>query len=321
MSSSREGAASSVGGAGGLPGAVVAGRLTEIHAELSALEVEIDALESARSRLLVRLASLQAEEEQLRVAASPRPAAGAEVRFLVGEGLRSSHQAVMRRGERYEEARQANSERIDALLRDSENRRLVSEFEQYLEVEPTLDMLPSGYRSAIVQHHDSVKRRLQPVLSAIERGPDHLDLAPVDLLVLASADPDRKNPDALVVLTPAPWDAWVRGAESEETMPAMLAWRLVAILGSALGAVGAEDAPITYFEVSGCLGMQVWLGELMLVEDVGRALEEALERLSRGAHELEAVQARLDLRWVDPEALEECLIDGAPAEEATDGGH
>lgn len=247
-------------------------------------------------RQLIALAALRAELKDKHALVG----LGAEGRERVAlrEGLATDRKAIEGRAALLESALAAQDAELQRQLQDPEVASAVEEYEKFVEVESSLAALPVGYRKAILDHHERVRRRLEPVIAASNAGPPNLGLANVGVGVLFAVDPAEGPPEALVAVLPVPFAVCRDWADRKDDLSSRFAYRVVAAVSRLLGAVGAGAAPIQYTELSGCLAVQVWLGDCEVQGDIKeRALEE-IEALREEASELAAAGIELYGLWV-----------------------
>jgi len=253
------------------------------------------AIEEAQRQLLA-LATLRAElrdkHGQIAMEAERRE------RGALREGLSADRSVIETRAAMLDAAIAARDTELQRQLLDPEIAAAVEEYEKFVEVEASLASLPSSYRRAILDHHEKVRRRLEPVIAASNAGPPRLELDPVGVGVLFAMDPPDGTPEALVAVLPVPFSVCRDWADRKEDLAALFAYRVVAAVSRLLGAVGAGNAPIQYTELAGCLAVQVWLGDCELQGDLNeRALEE-IDALREEAEELSAAGIELYGLWV-----------------------
>jgi hypothetical protein len=252
-------------------------------------------IEEAQRQLLA-LATLRAElrdkHSMVALAAEQRE------RLALREGLATDRGIIEGRAGQLAAAVAAQEESLQRQLKDPDIAGAVDEYEKFVEVEASLASLPAGYRRAILDHHEKVRRRLEPVIAASNAGPPQLGLANVGVGVLFAVDPAEGAPGALVAVLPVPFAVCRDWAERKEDLASQFAYRVVAAVSRLLAAVGAGAAPIQYTELAGCLAIQVWLGDCDLQGDINeRALEE-IEALREEAAELGAAGIELYGLWV-----------------------
>jgi hypothetical protein len=199
-------------------------------------------------------------------------------------------------------------DRVAQLDRELEEPELAGAVEEYLkfrEAETSLAAMPPDYRDAIVSQHRRVLRRLEPYINAANAGPPPLDVPPVGIGVVASADPAEGVPEALVVVLPVPFAVYGEWNKREEDLASQIAFRLVAAVIQLLSSLGAADAPLRYVEVHGCLAIQVWLGDHEVEGDVRERALEAISGAAEEAPELWAAGVELYAVWLKSELLTE----------------
>jgi hypothetical protein len=272
-------------------------------AEFSSTVADVDreedaarrAIEEAQRQLLA-LATLRAELRDKH--ASLGLEAEQRERAALRDGLATDRGIIEVRAAALSRAIAARDEALQRQFQDPEIAAAVEEYEKFVEVEASLASLPAGYRRAILDHHEKVRRRLEPVIAASNAGPPRLGLGDVGVGVLFAVDPAQGTPEALVAVLPVPFAVCRDWADRKEDLASQFAYRVVAAVSRLLGAVGAGAAPIQYTELAGCLAIQVWLGDCDLQGDIKeRALEE-IEALREEAEELSAAGIELYGLWV-----------------------
>ncbi len=279
-------------------------------AEFGASVAEVDHEENAArrqieeaQRQLVALATLRAElrdkHTQVGLESERRE------RVAIRQGLANDRQVIEARASLLAEAIAEREAALQAQLQDPEIASAVEEYEKFVEIEASLAALPQSYRRAILDHHDKVRRRLEPVIAASNAGPPNLGLDPVGVGVLFSVDAPAGTPEALVAVLPVPSAVSRDWAERKEDLCSLFAYRVVAAVSRLLAAIGAGSAPIQYSDLHGCLAIQVWLGECAVQGDINeRALEE-IGAVREEAEELTAAGIELYGLWVRPTMLGE----------------
>ncbi len=258
--------------------------------------------ESYRRITALRLLRREFEERRVALATSTSDYEWAAVR----NGLLADRSRFMKRVEELRAAARVRDEQLAEQMRAPEIAAALREFELFqTEVEPTLPSLPPAYRRAIVETHERNLRRLEPYIRAVNSLTPRLD-APVEPVgVVACASPADGRPEALVLVLPVPFEVYREWATREEDLAGIFAYRLVAALFKLLADIGAEDAPVEYFEVHECLALQVWLGDHTVQGDLR---EQTLEHIG-GAYESgpELTNAAVEVYgvWLRPELLTE----------------
>lgn len=272
-------------------------RLGEVSAEQERLESDIAELQ----RQVAELGQLR-EAVRAELAALPTQEVD-RTREAVEAGLDAEAEALVDLEAAYADALKAREDRVAALLAEPEMSRLVEEYEQFQGVQPTLANLPAGYRDAILAHHDSVQRRLAPVLEALRAPLAVRSGEPVAVTVVASLNPGKDGPEALALILPVTFEVYEDWADRSEDLCAVLAYRVVGALGGALRAVGVPDAAVQYADYRGLLAIQVWFGAEAPQGDVREAVNRAVERVVEESTELRAVGVELYTAWLDPRVI------------------
>jgi hypothetical protein len=216
-----------------------------------------------------------------------------------------------RHAEGYRAALEARAQEVADKLAAPEVAGLYKEHLQFDEVKKTLASLPEGYQRAIKEHHETVRRRLQPIfdfahsalpLQRAEREP---------ISILASVEPTDDGCVAQIVV-PVPHGVHQALDARSNTLGAVLAMRIVGALGAALKALdgaGKRDGALVlarteYDSHGGLFG--VWIELDHVDPDAAKSVIGAeLDRMRGDAHELAVAGLALYTVWVSPELLDE----------------
>lgn len=261
-----------------------------LNANIAELQRQLKAVAALREEMQVRLTEL--DDEEL-----------ARIREAVLSGLESEAPLLAERDIAWTDACTARASGVEALVEDPRVAALLEEFRQFAEVEPTLDLLPAGYRRALLAHHEEVKRELQPVIAAAQADPEPMDLDPAGFTLIASLDPPDGPPEALAVIVPVPFDTYARWSEQREDLHSLIAYRVVGALSALLAEVGAADAPMQYAPYEDKLAVQVWLGDSEVTGDIRSTFEALIDGLKREAAELRVTRLEPYLVWLSPDAI------------------
>lgn len=259
-------------------------------------------IEEAQRRLLA-LASVRSElrEKHTQVGFD----AERKERTALRTGLSTDRAVVEERAAKLASAIAQREAALQLQLQDPEIATAVEEFEKFVEIEATLAALPPTYRRAILDHHEKVRRRLEPVIAASNAGPPDLGLDQVGVGVLLAISPAEGTPDALVAVVPVPFGVKTDWLTRKEDLASQFAYRVVAAVSRLLNAVGAGNAPIDYHAVNGCLAINVWLGDSTIQGDLNERGLEEIGALREEAEELSAAGIELYGFWVRPSMLAE----------------
>lgn len=261
-----------------------------LNANIAELQRQLKAVAALREEMQVRLAEL--DDEQL-----------ARTREAVLTGLESESPLLGERAAAWAEACIERSSHLERLVGDPKVAALLEEYRQFAELEPTLDLLPAGYRRALLSHHEEVKVQLKPVIAAAMADPDPLDLETAGFTLIASLDPPEGPPEALAVIVPVPYDTYTRWADEGEDLHTLIAYRVIGALSALLSEVGAADAPMQYAPYADKLAIQVWLGDSEVTGDVRATLEGLVEQLKTDASELRGTRLEPFVVWLPPDAI------------------
>jgi len=225
--------------------------------------------------------------------------------------LRDEAAVFARHAEGYAAAVAARAQEIADRLATPEMAALHKEHQQFDEVSKTLASLPEGYQRAIKEHHETVRRRLQPVFD-FARSP--LPVAQIErepISILAAVEPTDDGCVAQIVVPVA--HAVHQALEArKETLGAVLAMRIVGTLASALRELDGASrrdgalalARTEYDSHGGLFGM--WLELDNVDADVAKSvIGAALDRMRGDAHELAVAGLTLYTVWVSPALLDE----------------
>ena len=278
-------------------------------------EAEVDRqlheIDDEEQRLSASIAELQ---RQLKAGGALREEVGLRRAELDGEQVERTRDAVLTalelegasleaRAALYDGTCRAREARISNMLGDAAIAGLEDAIEQFLEAEPTLELLPAGYRKVLQSHHESVNRQLKPVFEAIESEPEPVDAALDGFSLVLSLDPVEGRPEALALIVPVPYETYARWSDRGEDLHALLAYRIIGAVAAALRAVGASDAPIQYAPYEGRLAVQVWLGDSQVQGDIREVLGAEIERIKDEATELRVARLVPVAVWLAPEAI------------------
>ena len=225
--------------------------------------------------------------------------------------LRDEAAVFHRHAEAYAAAVAARAQEIADRLATPEMAALHKEHLQFDEVSKTLASLPEGYQRAIKEHHETVRRRLQPVFD-FARSPLPVTQAEREpISILAAVEP---TDDGCVAQIVVPVEHGVHQAleARQETLGAVLAMRIVGALASALQELDTASkrdgalalARTEYDSHVGLFG--VWLELDSVDADVAKSvIGAALDRMRGDAHELAVAGLALYTVWVTPALLDE----------------
>lgn len=280
-----------------------------LQTSIEELTRQLKAVSAMREEVSARLGQLDDEETE-------------RARDTLLSGLEQESALLDERAAIYDEAVTTRKAAIDAMMSDPEVAALVEEFKQFEEAEPTLELLPAGYRKAVQAHHDEVKARLQPVMAAANAEPDPIQAEQAGFTVVASLDPPEGTPEALAIIVPVSFDTYAHWSERPEDLQSLIAYRMVGLVANVLREVGAADAPIQYAPYEGKLAIHVWrLAEAELVADLKETLQRHVQSLKDEAGELSTARLEPHLVWLSPDAIipEEDDLDEEDVEEEYDG--
>lgn len=261
-----------------------------LNASIAELQRQLKAVSALREEMTARLSEL--DDEQI-----------SRTREAVLSGLETDGPLLDERAALWRAAVSDQEAALDRLLQDPTVAGLVEEYKQFTEVEPTLDMLPAGYRKALLSHHEEVKAKLKPYVDAAQAAPPPLALEETGFSLIASLDPPEGPPEALAIIVPVPFDTYARWSERSEDLHALIGYRVVGALATMLAEVGASEAPLQYAPYEKMLAIQVWLGDSEVQGDLKQALERQVNRLRNTATELRITRLEPYLAWLPADAI------------------
>jgi hypothetical protein len=234
------------------------------------------------------------------------------------QSLRDESVVFARHAESYNAAVASRAQEVAEMIAGPEMTGLFKEHQQFDEVQRTLASLPEGYQRAIKEHHEAVRRRLQPLFD-FERSPlpiTRTDREPIS--ILAAVDSTDDGSIAQIVV-PVPHTVHEELDARKETLGAVVVLRIVGALAGALRELDASNkrggdlafSRAEYDSHGGLFG--VWLHLEGIDADIAKAVVgDELDRMRSDAHELAVAGLDLYTVWVAPELLD----DETPAPEA-----
>ena len=224
----------------------------------------------------------------------------------VRTGLLADRARFMRKVEEVRAAVKARDAQIVEALQAPELTAAMAEYERFqTEIEPSLGTLPPAYRSAVIETQERNRRRLAPWIVAANAPAPNI-VGPMEPIgVVACASPADGRPEALVLVMPLPFELYRDWAAREEDLAAIFAYRVVTAVFRLLREIGADDAPVEYFEVHECLALQVWLGDHAIRGDLREQTLEHIGRAYEDGPELTGASVEVYGVWLRPELLTE----------------
>ncbi len=163
--------------------------------------------------------------------------------------------------------------------------------------------LPAYSRPGVEARLSQVMARLQPVLEAMEQVPD-LELEPAGVGVVLASGPAGGPPQLLLLLLPVPYAACTDWNSRPDDIAARLIWRTTLAIHRMLRRIGATTAPIRLIEVEGNLGIEIWLGDHAVPDDLQEISLEAIQSVQEDAPELVAAALEVYSFWLAPELVD-----------------
>lgn len=271
----------------------------------------VNELRAEEARLTASIAELK---RRLVLVEERRAQTEAKLGQLDDEELLRSHQALLSalsqdqallvaRSGAIASLRAAAKQRAEVLLRDDELQGHLREFASFAEVEVTLKSLPPGYRKAILAHHDTVRRVVEPVLRELRGDTVALTAPHAPVALIASVEPSEGPPQALVLLTPVSADLQTAWDQQPQDLCASVAYRVMAAAAEIAARLGAADAPVQARPYGRFLAFQIWLRDRPVKGDVKEIATAALQRAKEQARDLAAAQVELFVLWLPAAVL------------------
>ncbi|MFT5587463.1 MAG: hypothetical protein ACI9VR_005073 [Cognaticolwellia sp.] len=267
---------------------VDAEELRLLHA-IADLTKQSGALEGIREQIKLRTANLD-QKEILR-----------SHRALM-DSLQADRHLLEERAAKLQEQSANDRIRAQAMLEDPELAEVVREYEGFAKVEEGLSKLPPSYRKAIQEHHNTVKRRLRPVLELLEGAARPLDAHTEAISLVASVEPVEGPPQALALVLPVDSGLYYEWEERPDNLSSQLAYRVVAAASELARRLGAPDAPITFTSVDGNLTVQLWLADHEIEGDLREAATGLLD-VTAEAPDFGAAKIEVYALWLPPSVL------------------
>lgn len=283
--------------------------LEERRAALAAREADARRLLEERQRQLEAVVAEYEDVEAHLVALDQAEVSRSRAALLAS--LFDEAAVFARHADGYEAVVAARADEVAEKLATPEFEGLYKEHLQFDDVKKTLASLPEGYQRAIKEHHEAVRRRLQPVFD-FARSPLPITRSEREpISILASVDATDDGCVAQVVV-PLPHDVHQALDNRRETLGTALAVRLVGALAAALkelDGAGKRDGALVlarteYDSHGGLFG--VWLELEHVDPDAAKSVIGAeLDRMRGDAHELAVAGLALYTVWVSPALLDE----------------
>jgi hypothetical protein len=233
--------------------------------------------------------------------------------------LRDEAAVFLRHADLYNRLVAARAHELADKLATPEVAGLFKEHQQFDEVRRTLATLPEGYQRAIKEHHEAIRRRLQPLFD-FARSPLPLTRAEREPISILAAVDATDEGSVVQIVVPVAHGVHAEIDAHDETLGAILVLRIVGALAGALRELdttnrrdGALALSRTEYDSHGGL-FGVWIQLEHIDADIAKAAIGAeLDRMRGEAHELAVAGLSLYTVWVSPELLD----DETPADAAT----
>jgi len=272
----------------------------------SELTRTIQQTESDISQLTKRLEELRAQQTDFEQQGQKREGDIAKrMRQAISVGLESAAQTLDTRNLLLQKQRKIRQNRVENVLMEPKFQERITEFRQFQQTKEQLDQLPMSYRQAILQHHQTVRKELEPIFMAAEQPLPKTDKSPKCIGIIASIDPDFVQPEAMAVLLPVPFSIYTEPNSGEDSLHQVLTFRCVGAITAALRKIGLTDVSINFGELKGYLSIQVWLGGKKLNGDIRQSISLEFQQLRDYASELQSVRLGMEVTWLDPELLDD----------------
>jgi hypothetical protein len=293
--------------------------LEERRAELEARQAEARRLLEEHQRQLEAVVGEYQDIEAKLVALDQAEVSRSRAALLAS--LRDEAAVLLRHADFYARIVAARAQELAEKLASPEIAGLFKEHQQFDEIRRTLSSLPEGYQRAIKEHHETVRRRLQPLFD-FARSPlpvTRAEREPISILAAVDATDDGS---VVQIVIPIAHSVHAEIDAQNETLGAILAIRIVGALAGALRELdttnrrdGALALSRTEYDNHGGL-FGVWMELENIDADIAKAaIGHELDRMRGDAHELAVAGLALYTVWVSPELLD----DETPADLATLG--
>lgn len=257
-------------------------------------------------RLNKRLVELNAQQQDLETQAGRREdEITKRMRHAIEEGMKSGVQALETREILLQKQRKIRSQRIESILNEPKFQEKIAEFRQFQDTQSQLAHLPVSYRNAILQHHQTVQKELEPIFMAADQPLPKTDKPAKTIGVVASIEPDALQPEAMAILLPVPFAIYSAPSAGEDNLQQIFAYRAVGAVTSALRKIGLSDVSVNYGDHKGYLSIQVWLNGKKLNGDIRQSVSMEFQQMRDYASELQAVRLNMEVTWLPPELLDD----------------
>ncbi len=287
----------------------LAGKEQALREQIAELQRELQENSEQQGSVKTELEALPAQET-------------AKAHAALLELLAQDRALVEARAAALQELRDLAVVKLQERLDEPEIAASIEEYEKFRDVEPVLGSLPPSYRQVVMDHHEALKEKLEPLFELAKGPTEPLDLDPAAVSLVASVDVEADKPTAFALFLPVGFQVYRSWADRPEDLSAQLAYRVIAALSQALDRLGAPDAPVVYQDFHGSLSIQVWLDDHDLDADVRETMDALLGKQLAGAVESRMVRLGFEVSWVDPAVIgpeEEDTAEGEPGEEAPEG--
>jgi hypothetical protein len=257
-------------------------------------------------RLQKRLIELNAQQSDLENQAGRREDEVANrMRKAIEDGMVAGAQILETRELLLQKQRKIRAERVANVLKEPKFQEKIAEFRQFQETQAQLAHLPASYRNAILQHHQTVQRELEPIFMAADQPLPKTDKPAKCIGIVASIEPDFIQPEAMAILIPVPFDIYSAPSAGEDSLKQTFAYRCVGAVTSALRKIGLSEVSVNYGDHKGYLSLQVWLNGKKLNGDIRQSISMEFQQMRDYASEMQAVRLGIEVTWLPPELLDD----------------
>ena len=278
----------------------------EVHCETKDVELtrQIQQSEQEIARLNQRLTDLRDQKTSLDEQVLRRQEEEiVRMKQALRTGLEAASQVIFTRNSLLSKQRKIRKDRLDSILKEPKYQEKILEYRQFQQTQAELASLPSSYRTAILQHHQTVRKELEPIFMVAEQPLPKTDKPAKVVGLVASIEPSYTNPEAMALILPVPFSVYTEPSGGDDSLAEVLAYRCCGAVTAALHKIGLREVSFHFADYEGYLSIQVWLNGKTINGDIKQSLFLEFEHLRNYTSELQAVRMAVDIAWVDPALL------------------
>ncbi len=255
-------------------------------------------------QLTKRLEELKAQKVDFEQQVSQRESEVVQrMKEAVRSGLQAAEETLVTRNVLLGQQRKQRQDRVENVLNEPKFQEKIAEYRQFQETKAQLLKLPSSYRNAILQHHEVVRKELEPIFMAADQPLPKTNKPAKSVGLIASIEPNFIQPEAMAVIVPVPFDIYTQPSAGEDNLQQVLAYRCVGAITSALHKIGLREVDFNFGEHNGYLSIQVWLEGKKLNGDIRQSISLEFQQLRDYASELQAIRLGVEVTWLGVDLL------------------